>query len=282
MDSQWIHLPVTGYAMGLDPMAVPPITGYTMGVMPIAVPATADNRADEQRQNRQPTRHQAGTRAARRAEPDDAERRPTMNVMEMMSHALAQEQTVVAPAAPARSYDNPVTGEHVTFLATADETDGAFVKIRQELPAGAAGVPCHYHLTYAETFTVLQGQLDVCVGGKRNHRVLRPGDVVHVPVRTPHRFWNSSDQPVVFTTEVRPARRFEQAMRAAGGLARAGKINAAGLPTNLWEAALIYELSESYIAGLPLALQRGLFGLLARLARRLGYDPALAQYAGSQ
>ncbi len=40
MDSQWIHLPVTGYAMGLDPMAVPPITGYTMGIMPIYVPVT--------------------------------------------------------------------------------------------------------------------------------------------------------------------------------------------------------------------------------------------------
>ena len=81
MDSQWIHLPVAGYAMGLDPMAVPPITGYTMGVIPIAVPATADNTADERRQNTQPTRPATATGAARRAEHDNGERRPTMNVM---------------------------------------------------------------------------------------------------------------------------------------------------------------------------------------------------------
>ena len=177
-----------------------------------------------------------------------------------------------------RTVENPLSGERVTFLATAEETDGEYVRIRNETSAGAPGVVMHYHLAYTEAFEVLEGALDVCVGGKENHLVLARGESVFVPPNTAHRFWNSSTEPVVFEVEIRPARNFEQSIRAQLGLVEDGKTNDKAIPKNILELALLYELSESYIAGMPLSLQKGIFGALARVARWLGYDPEFSRY----
>jgi mannose-6-phosphate isomerase-like protein (cupin superfamily) len=177
-----------------------------------------------------------------------------------------------------RTIDNPITGERVTFLATAEETNGEYVRVRNETSAGAPGVVLHYHLAYTEAFEVLKGRLDMCVGTKDNHLVLAEGKSVFVALNTAHRFWNSSTAPVVFEVEVRPARNFEKALRAASGLVQDGKTNDKGVPKNIFELALIYELSESYIVGMPLFLQKGIFGALARIARWRGYDPEFSKY----
>jgi hypothetical protein len=78
--------------------------------------------------------------------------------------------------------------------------------------------------------------------------------------------------------EMHPARHFEEALRAAFGLARDGRMNHKGIPTNIWELALIFELSESFLPGMPLLLQKRLFGVLAKIARWKGYDPRFSQY----
>ena len=177
-----------------------------------------------------------------------------------------------------RTIVNPVSGERVTFLATAEETDGEYVRIRNETSAGAQGVVMHYHLAYTEAFEVVRGTLDVCVGTKKNHLVLTKGEFVFVPLNTAHRFWNSSTEPVAFEVEIRPARNFEKSLRAQFGLVQDGKTNDEAIPKNILELALIYELSESYIVGMPLFLQKGIFGALARIARWRGSDPEFSKY----
>jgi mannose-6-phosphate isomerase-like protein (cupin superfamily) len=116
-----------------------------------------------------------------------------------------------------RTIENPLTGERVTFLATAEKTNGEYVRIRNETSAGAPGVVTHYHLAYTEAFEVLEGRLDMCVGTKENHLVLAEGESVFVPLSTAHHFWNSSTEPVAFEVEIRPACNFEKASRAAFG-----------------------------------------------------------------
>jgi mannose-6-phosphate isomerase-like protein (cupin superfamily) len=177
-----------------------------------------------------------------------------------------------------RTIENPITGERVTFLATAEETNGEYVRFRYETPAGAPGVVMHYHLAYTEAFEVLEGRLDVCVGTKENHLALAEGESAFVPLNTAHRFWNSSTEPVVFEVEIRPACNFEKAIRAFFGLAADGKTNDKAVPKNIFELALIYELSESRIVGMPLFLQKAIFGALARIARWKGYDPEFSEY----
>ena len=178
----------------------------------------------------------------------------------------------------AHTIENPLTGERVTFLTTAEETNGEYVRIRNETSAGAQGVVMHYHLAYTETFEVLEGTLDMCVGTKDNHLVLAGGESAFVPLNTAHRFWNSGAEPVVFEVEIRPARNFEKAIRAQLGLVEDGKTNDKAIPKNILELALIYELSESYVVGMPLSLQKGIFGALARVARWSGYDPEFSKY----
>ena len=129
-----------------------------------------------------------------------------------------------------RTIENSVTGERVTFLATAEETNGEYGRVRNETSAGAPGVVLHYHLAYTEAFEVLEGRLDVRVGTKENHLVLGEGESVFVPLNTAHRFWNSSTEPVIFKVEIRPARNFEKAVRAAAGLVQDGKTNEKGSP----------------------------------------------------
>jgi mannose-6-phosphate isomerase-like protein (cupin superfamily) len=177
-----------------------------------------------------------------------------------------------------RVIENPVTGERLTFLVTAEETGGELLRVKTELPAGSPGVPMHYHLAFTERFEVLDGRLDMCVGSKRNRIVLTAGESVFAPIRTYHRFWNGGDEPVVFVGEIRPARRMERSLRVAHGLARDGRTSKKGVPTNPFELALLYELSESYIAGMPLFLQKGVFGALAKVARWRGYDPEFTRY----
>lgn len=179
--------------------------------------------------------------------------------------------------------ENPLSGERITFLTTGEQSGGEFVKVRAELSAGTSGPPLHYHLAFTETFEVIEGKLDLYVGGKKNHVVLECGESTHAPLRIPHTFWNGSGDPAVFECEMRPACRFERSMRTAFGLAREGRPNEAGVPRNVfWELALLYEFSESYVVGMPLFLQRAVFGALAAIARLKSYDPEFSRYAAPE
>jgi hypothetical protein len=55
-----------------------------------------------------------------------------------------------------RTIEISVTGERVTFLATTEETNGEYVRIRNETSAGTPGVDMHYQLAYMEAVEVLE------------------------------------------------------------------------------------------------------------------------------
>jgi mannose-6-phosphate isomerase-like protein (cupin superfamily) len=177
-----------------------------------------------------------------------------------------------------RVIENPVSGERVTFLVLAEETDNEYVKIRNEVVPGAVGPPLHRHFAYQETFTVVEGTMDFFVGGRKHRITLGEGESVRVPIGETHGFRNNSSRRAVFDVEMRPAGRFEQSMRASFGVARDGRVTKSGIPTNPFELALLYELSESQIAGVPRFLQTGVFAALAKVARWRGYDPDFPQY----
>ena len=97
-----------------------------------------------------------------------------------------------------RVIEDPSTGRRVTFLVTADETNGQYLKIKEEMPPGSGGTPMHIHLSYTESLEVVEGAMDVNIGGgKEHHRVLHVGEQAHVPLNTWHRWWNSGDIPTL-------------------------------------------------------------------------------------
>ena len=57
-----------------------------------------------------------------------------------------------------RTIVNPIIKDTATFLQTAEESGGKITEAEITLmPKG--GNPLHYHKTYSETFTVLEGEL---------------------------------------------------------------------------------------------------------------------------
>ena len=167
---------------------------------------------------------------------------------------------------------NPIQKDYATFLETSEETGGERTLIEVEVAPGGGTTP-HYHLTYAEHFEVLEGELQVMVGGKT--RTLTAGEKAVAPKNTLHNFHNATDEPTTFLVELRPGSSgFEKALRVAYGLASDGLSNSKGLPKNLYHTALLFEWGEGRLPGV-FALLEPLFGLLARRARRKGIDREL-------
>ena len=70
---------------------------------------------------------------------------------------------------------NKDTGESLTMLLSEEENGGALQLYRVFLPVHRRSPPLHYHTAFTETFSVLEGKLDMYLGRERRHRQLRPG-----------------------------------------------------------------------------------------------------------
>jgi quercetin dioxygenase-like cupin family protein len=84
-----------------------------------------------------------------------------------------------------------LAGDTYTILLTGKDTAGRFCLIDMHVPVGG-GPPPHRH-DFEETFSLLEGELDVTFRGTR--QVIRAGDTIHVPANAPHQFHNSSSEP---------------------------------------------------------------------------------------
>jgi quercetin dioxygenase-like cupin family protein len=84
-----------------------------------------------------------------------------------------------------------VVGDTYTILLTGKETAGRFCLIDMYVPPGG-GPPPHRH-DFEETFSLLEGELDVVFRGAK--QVVRAGETIHVPANAPHQFHNSSTRP---------------------------------------------------------------------------------------
>jgi len=85
-----------------------------------------------------------------------------------------------------------VVGDTYTILLGSKDTAGRFCLIDMHVPPGG-GPPPHRH-DFEETFTLLEGELDVVFRGAK--RVVRAGETINIPANAPHQFHNSSSQPV--------------------------------------------------------------------------------------
>ena len=169
---------------------------------------------------------------------------------------------------------SPVQKDTAIFLETTAESGGARTLLEVELAPGG-GNALHRHLSYAERFTCIEGELTVRVDGLLH--VLHPGDQAVAEIGALHAFANETDEPARFDVELGPGHRgFEQALQIAYGLARDGATNSKGIPRNLIRAAVVGDMAEIRVAGLMRALNPVL-KLLARWGRRRGVDAALVE-----
>lgn len=171
-----------------------------------------------------------------------------------------------------RRIENPIIGNVVTFVETAEDSGGERTLVEVELPPGG-GNPAHYHDTLTEHFVVRQGRLKVHVDGVTTE--LGPGDGAEAPAGTRHWFRNASDEPVIFETELRPGHAgFEKSLRLGYALAADGRTNRKSIPRNPLHVAVLLDWSDMRLPGAYAIAERPL-KMLNRVARRFDVGAAL-------
>ena len=136
--------------------------------------------------------------------------------------------TASARKALSRTIYNPVQRDAATFLETSEETGGARTLVELVVAPGGK-VTAHYHLTYSERFTVLEGQFTVALDGVQHE--LTPGDEVVAAPSTLHAWSNPTEDRSVVRIELRPGNPgFEKGLRVVYGLAADGRVLRTGVP----------------------------------------------------
>jgi len=174
---------------------------------------------------------------------------------------------------------NPVTGERISFLATAADTDGEAVVIETVVQPDGCVAAAHVHPSQSERFAVKSGTLGLKAGRKK--QALGPGQFVTVEPGTAHRFWNAGDEPVTFVCEIRPALQFESLLETMFALAAEGKTNRKGMPNQLRLAVIANAHFDTVRLPFPPSwLQRAGLVLGAPVGRLLGFQPTYAGEPG--
>ena len=173
---------------------------------------------------------------------------------------------------------NPAIGHRITFLKTADQTNGELLQIMYvvEEPEAKPSIPSHIHLHCAERFEVVQGQLGVRLAGEK--RLLAVGEEVFIPPGMPHTFWNAGKEALHFITDVRPPGQLQTYWETVFGLAEDGKVGKNGLP-NLLQLAVVAPLADSYAANVPIWVTKFIIKVLGGIGRLLGYKESYPQYS---
>jgi quercetin dioxygenase-like cupin family protein len=167
---------------------------------------------------------------------------------------------------------SPVQQDAAIFLETADESGGQRSLFEIEVAPGGGNAP-HRHLSYAERFIAVEGELTVRVDGLDH--ALSPGEEASAAPGVLHCFSNETDELVRFQVELTPGHRgFEQVLQIGYGLAEDGLTNDKGVPKNLVHAAVLMDMGEMRVTG-PIRLLVPLLKVLARWGRRRGTDAAL-------
>jgi quercetin dioxygenase-like cupin family protein len=162
------------------------------------------------------------------------------------------------------------TGQKMTFLKTWVETNGTQLKIECISPVTPAREKLHYHPYQENRFTVTQGQLLFNIDGKE--QLASVGDIISIPKKVPHSFYNSGYTDAHYVQEFFPALKIDSLFETFFVLARGGKLNKSGSP-NIFRIALIvlHFENEIRLAHPNWILQKIIFKLLAPIARLMGY-----------
>jgi len=175
--------------------------------------------------------------------------------------------------------ENPVNGERITWIETAQTTGGELLSFDLSLRPGAAVAAAHRHVRQEERFRVQAGTIGLEVAGNRREVGLE--EEVAVPLGVPHGWWNHGQEEATVRVELRPALDTETFFESFFGLARDGKTNSKGIPGLLQAAVLFRDLSDSCpsLTRPPAVVQRAVFATLAPVGRVLGRRAVYAEYS---
>jgi quercetin dioxygenase-like cupin family protein len=173
-----------------------------------------------------------------------------------------------------RTLRNPRTGETITFLETARDTDGALFRMRYRMAPHAAIADEHCHPYQEMTIKVLSGTLTCTIDGVDTDIVA--GTEAVIPAGVNHFQRNDTEHEVHAVEDYRPALQMQEFFEVLIGWANDGKTNEAGLPSPLRLAVMHRAFRKSIRSS---SRQRNAVAwLLAPLGRALGYQKEVEHY----
>lgn len=171
-----------------------------------------------------------------------------------------------------RTTFNPATGEHIQYVVTGLESEGAVVRYRWTSDPGGTIIP-HTHPGSAEIFTILDGTCDFVIGGKPV--TLGPGETGVVPPGVVHSQANSSGLLIRGVVELQPAAKTAQLHDTLAGISTDLPHTSTGAPKSLLQlgATLWYFRDDIRVTSPPPWLQDLFLPILAGLAKARGVLP---------
>lgn len=154
------------------------------------------------------------------------------------------------------------------------ESRGAVTELEATVVPGGSNPP-HFHRTYDEIFTMLEGSLQL-ESPKGVPIDLLPVKKYVVKAGQVHSFRNVSNAPVRIQTQIIPGNEgFENSLRILYGLASDGRYHRRRkVPRNFEHLAVCMSMSDTCLKG-PLSLLNTVFRLVARFARWRGVEKQL-------
>jgi quercetin dioxygenase-like cupin family protein len=172
----------------------------------------------------------------------------------------------------------PTNDNSYEFIETAKDSNGERVVMRGTVYSKGPNVPNHIHTLQEETFEVLSGKLTILENGMT--RVLSAGEKVTFPKHKPHNHYNNHDEAVTYIQTVTPALDMDYFVETLLGLAADGKTKNGkyGLVQEL--VVLKYLDSKSFLADIPISVQKVLMNIVAPIGRLMGYRAIYKKYSG--
>ncbi len=176
-----------------------------------------------------------------------------------------------------RTIVNPIIKDTATFLQTARDTKKKLTEIEITLEPGGGNV-LHYHKTYSETFTAVDGELGIRLG-KNEKKILKPGESFTVQPMQLHCFFNPGKTRISFNIKIEPGHEgFENSLRILYGMASDGLTDKNSIPKSLTHTAVIVEMSDMNAPGLLTWIAPVLKWLSERAKSNGTYQRLIAQY----
>jgi quercetin dioxygenase-like cupin family protein len=173
-----------------------------------------------------------------------------------------------------RTLRNPKTGETITFLKTARDTDGALFRMSYTMAPRAAIADEHSHPNQEMVIKVLSGTLTCTIGGV--DRRIGAGEEAVIPPGVNHFQRNDTDEAIHAIEDYHPALQMQEFFEVLIGWANDGKTNAHGLPTPLRLAVLHRYFRDTIRSS---SRQRNAVAwFLAPFGRALGYQKEVERY----